>query len=55
MKHVDLRTPFEIFDDMLADDAPLETIAARLQWNPVQARNHYYQICHRLGEQPSED
>lgn len=55
MQHVDLRTPFEIFDDMLADDATLDQIAARLGWTWGQARRRYLQICDQLGVKPDEE
>jgi hypothetical protein len=53
--HRDLRTPVEIFDDMLADDYPLDDIARRLGWTTGQVRNHYLKVCARLGERPDEE
>lgn len=52
MKHEDLRTPEEIFDDMLADDCSHEEIMMRLGWNYGQVRSRFLNICYKLGEQP---
>lgn len=60
MRHDDLRTPAEIFDDMLADEKPgdvdtFDRIAARLGWTWGQARRHYLKICDQLGVRPDEE
>ena len=55
MKPVDLRTPEQVFDDMLADDHTLEEIAARLSWPYAQARSRYLRVCRELGVRPDED
>lgn len=50
----DTRTPTEIFDDMLADDRPLEEIARRLGWTIGQARQRYKVVCGSLGEKADD-
>lgn len=55
MKHVDVRTPTEIFDDMLADDKPLDEIGMRLGWTPLQVRQRYLAVCRKLGVKPDGD
>jgi hypothetical protein len=55
MKQTDLRTPDQVFDDMLADDHPLEEIAARLSWSYAQAKSRYLRICRELGVRPDEE
>lgn len=55
MKQQDLRTPNQIFDDMLADDHDLDKIAARLGWSPLQIRSHYLKVCREMGIRPDEE
>jgi len=55
MKHQDLRTPNQIFDDMLADDYDLDEIAFKLGWNPLQARQRYLAVCREMGVKPDDD
>ena len=55
MKHQELRTPSEIFDDMLADDYGLDEIAHRLGWNMHQARAQYLRVCREMGVKPDEE
>lgn len=59
MLHADLRSPSEIFDDMLADDTGdpdiFDRIAERLGWSWGQARRHYFKICEQLGVSPDEE
>ena len=55
MKHEDLRTPEERFDDLLADGHPIEDIAYRLGWTNWVARAHYRKVCAVMGELPDEE
>jgi hypothetical protein len=55
MKEQDLRTPAEIFDDMLAEDYTPEEIGARLSWSPHQMRSHYLKVCREMGVVPDEE
>lgn len=55
MKHQELRTPNEIFDDMLAEEYELDEIGARLGWTQTQARARYLTVCRELGVKPDED
>lgn len=55
MKHQELRTPRQIFDDMLADDYSLEEICERLHWTPLQVRQQYLRVCREMGVQPDEE
>lgn len=55
MKHEDLRTPEQKFDDMLAEGMKLMEIANRLGWTYLQARNRYMRICLDLGEKPDAE
>lgn len=55
MKHQELRTPNQIFDDMLAEDYTLEEIGARLQWTPLQVRQRYLAVCREMGVKPDGD
>lgn len=55
MKHQELRTFNQIFDDMLADDYSLDEIQARLQWTPLQIRQQYLRVCRELGVHPDEE
>lgn len=55
MKPTELRTPNQIFDDMLADDRSLGEIASRLSWSFQQARSRYLAICRELGVKPDEE
>ena len=55
MKHEDLRTPTEIFGEMLADDYSFEEIGARLNWTPLQCRQRYLAVCRQLGVKPDEE
>ena len=55
MKHLDLRTPAEIFDDMLAEDYSLDEIGDRLGWTPLQVRQQYLRVCRETGVKPDEE
>ena len=55
MKEQDLRTPSEIFDDLLADEYLPEEIAARLSWSPHQVRSQYLRVCREMGVNPDEE
>lgn len=55
MRHQDLRTTEQIFDDMLADDHSLDEIAARLGWTMLQARQRYLRVCRETGVKPDEE
>ena len=55
MKHQELRTPTEIFDDMLADEYSLDEIAMRLGWSMHQARSRYLTVCREMGVKPDEE
>lgn len=55
MKHQDLRTKNEIFDDMLADGATLDAIADRLNWTHLQVRQRYLTVCRELGVRPDNE
>lgn len=55
MKHEDLRTPHERFDDFLADGLSLDEIAYRLGWSNWTTKNHYRKVCLEMGELPDEE
>jgi DNA-binding NarL/FixJ family response regulator len=54
MRHEDLRTPEERFDDLLAEGKELDEIAYRLGWSNWRVRHHYRNVCASLGETPDE-
>lgn len=54
MKHEDLRTPSERFDDLLADGHSLDEIAYRLGWSNWTTKTHYRALCGEMGELPDE-
>jgi hypothetical protein len=55
MKHEDLRTPDERFDDLLADGYSIEDIAYRLGWSNWTTKARYRQVCAEMGELPDEE
>jgi DNA-binding NarL/FixJ family response regulator len=55
MKHQDLRTPEQKFDDLLAEGLSLDDIAYRLGWGMYRVKRHYRSLCEQMGEEPDED
>lgn len=52
MKHEDLRTPEQQFDDLLSEGHTLAEIGYRLGWSYYRVERHYRQVCADLGELP---
>jgi DNA-binding NarL/FixJ family response regulator len=52
MKHQDLRTDEQKFDDLLSEGHSLNDIAYRLSWSVYRTRQHYRQVCAAMGELP---
>lgn len=51
----DLRSPNEIYIDLLADGATTDEITRRLDWTVGQVRNAYLKVCAKLGVRPDGD